>query len=104
MVRIRLFRTGTTKRPMYRIVVIDGRKKRQGRVLQRLGTYDPLGGGGISVDLEGLESWVGRGAQMSDTIRSLLRRHRNAAPAAEAAEASTGEAEAGTAAPAPAGS
>ena len=43
MVKIRLFRTGTRKRPMYRIVAMDHRKQRQGRTLEQLGTYDPRG-------------------------------------------------------------
>jgi small subunit ribosomal protein S16 len=85
MVKIRLFRTGTTKRPMYRVVVVDSRRKRQGRVLQTLGTYDPHGGALVTLDDAALELWVGRGAQVSDTVRTLILKHRKAAPEAGAA-------------------
>ena len=47
MVKVRLYRTGARGKPSYRIVVMDQRKKRQGRVLELLGTYDPRGTGGI---------------------------------------------------------
>lgn len=64
---------------------MDGRRPRQGRVLQRLGTYDPRGGGGVTLDDSALQSWLARGAQMSDTVRTLLLRRRKQAP--ESAEA-----------------
>jgi small subunit ribosomal protein S16 len=81
MVKIRLFRTGATKRPMYRIVAVDGRSKREGRVLELLGTYDPRKGD-VQVKRTAIDTWVGRGAHLSDTVRSLLRK-------IEAADAST---------------
>ena len=84
MVKIRLFRTGTTKRPMYRIVAMDHRKKRQGRTLEQLGTYDPRGGGGIVVREEALKKWLDHGAKPSDTVASLLRRHRRQQTSADA--------------------
>ncbi|MFQ5513680.1 MAG: 30S ribosomal protein S16 [Myxococcota bacterium] len=84
MVRIRLFRTGTTKRPSYRIVVVDGRCQRQGRVLQRLGTYEPRRDGAVTLDPSALEHWLSRGAQMSDTVRSLVRRWRREGVQAQA--------------------
>lgn len=85
MVKIRLFRTGTRKRPMYRIVAMDHRKKRQGRTLEQLGTYDPRGGGAVTLREHSLERWLSRGAQTSDTVASLLRRHRRQAAQVEAA-------------------
>jgi small subunit ribosomal protein S16 len=89
MLRIRLFRTGATKQPSYRIVVMDGRRQRQGRVLERLGTYDPIGGGAITMNEGALDRWVSRGARMSDTVSSLVRKHRKEAGKAteEAVEA-----------------
>ncbi len=48
MVKVRLYRTGARGKPSYRIVVMDQRKKRQGRVLELLGTYDPRGSGGCA--------------------------------------------------------
>jgi small subunit ribosomal protein S16 len=76
MVKIRLFRTGVTKRPSYRIVAIESRRKRQGPFLDILGTYDPRGGGTVHLQEERLESWLTRGAQPSQTVRSLIRRWR----------------------------
>lgn len=89
MVKIRLYRTGANKRPSYRIIAIDSRRKRQGRALDVLGTYDPRGGA-VHLRRDALERWLGQGAQMTETVRSLLRR----APEAEAlAEAEAGDAE-----------
>jgi small subunit ribosomal protein S16 len=79
MVKIRLFRTGTTKRPMYRIVAMDHRRRRQGRTLEQLGTYDPRGGGTVTLREEALDKWLANGAQTSDTVASLLRRRRREA-------------------------
>ena len=73
MVKIRLFRTGTTKRPMYRVVAVDSRKKRQSRVLENLGTYDPRGGGRVLLNGAAYERWIGQGAQASDTVGSLFK-------------------------------
>ncbi len=78
MVRIRLFRTGTTKRPMYRIVAVDQRRQRQGRVLEVLGTYQPRKDGEVAVKLDALDSWLEKGAQMTDTVASLIKRYRKA--------------------------
>lgn len=94
MVKIRLFRIGTTKRPYYRVVAIDSRRARNGRVLETLGTYDPRGGGGVTaIKLDKVQAWVDKGAQLSDTVRSLVKQTRReqaespapaeAAPAAE---------------------
>ncbi len=87
MVRIRLFRTGTRKRPMYRIVAMDHRKKRQGRTLELLGTYDPVRGGVVTLREDALEKWLQRGAQPSDTVASLVRRHRRQPANTEEAQA-----------------
>jgi len=87
MVKIRLFRTGTTKRPMYRIVAIDSRRKRQGRVLQTLGTYQPRADGAVTLDEEALARWLGRGAQLSDTVRALVRKRRREGASEESASA-----------------
>ena len=100
MVKIRLFRTGTTKRPMYRIVAIDSRRKRQGRVLERLGTYQPCSDGAVTLDDAAYEQWIGRGAQVSDTVRSMVQKYRKAATAAAEATATTEPAESAESAPA----
>lgn len=83
MVKIRLYRTGTRKRAMYRIVAIDERRARQGRPLETLGTYDPRkpGQGEVSIKLDAFDRWVEKGAQVSDTVKSLVRRSREQAAA-----------------------
>ena len=77
MVKIRLSRVGTKKRPFYRVVAIDQRKPRDGRPLEYLGTYDP-GPDPEKVELktERLEAWLAQGAQLSPTVRALVRRVR----------------------------
>jgi len=79
MVKVRLYRTGARGKPSYRIVVMDQRKKRQGRVLELLGTYDPRGTGGIQYSETALAKWVERGAQISDTVATLVKRHKRSA-------------------------
>lgn len=75
MVKIRLTRMGSKKRPFYRVTAIDERKQRDGRPLEFLGTYDPgTEPAALNLDLDGIESWVGKGAQLSDTVRSLVNR------------------------------
>jgi len=84
---------------MYRIVAIDSRRQRQGRVLEILGTYQPRADGAVTLDDAALDRWVAQGAQLSDTVRSLVRKHRKQVPAAEA-EVPTDEAPAAESAPA----
>ncbi|MCP4004621.1 MAG: 30S ribosomal protein S16 [bacterium] len=83
MVKVRLYRTGAKKRPSYRIVAIDSRKKRQGRVLELLGTYDPIKDSAVVLRQEALDRWIGKGAQLSDTVASLIRRKKREEAAAE---------------------
>ena len=83
MVKIRLTRQGSKKRPFYRVTAIDERKQRDGRPLEFLGTYDPIPGQEqIKLDIEAIEAWVGKGAQLSDTVKSLVKRARRQAAAA----------------------
>ena len=57
------------------MTAIDERKQRDGRPLEFLGTYDPgIEPAALNLDLDGIESWVGKGAQLSDTVRSLVNR------------------------------
>ncbi len=75
MVKIRLSRFGSKKRPFYRIIAIDERDKREGRPLEYLGTYDPkTDPGTIKVKLDRVEAWVAKGAQLSETVSSLVER------------------------------
>ena len=74
-VRIRLTRSGAKKRPFYRIVAADTRSPRDGRFLERLGTYDPsTDPGTLHLNRPRVEYWLGVGAQPSDTVARLLRR------------------------------
>jgi small subunit ribosomal protein S16 len=85
MVRIRLARAGTKKAPFYRIVVTDGRSPRGGRFLETIGTFDPRSGkgeGALNVKIERLTHWQGLGAQVSDTVASVLKKQARAAAAA----------------------
>jgi len=88
MVKIRLSRAGAKKHPYYHIIAIDERKRRDGRPLARLGTYQPgRSDEPLTIDLAGIDAWVGQGAQLSETVASLVRKGRKAAAAAPAAEA-----------------
>lgn len=75
MLSIRLRRTGTTKRPYYRVVVADSRETRDGRFVEILGHYDPRRDPAIvKIDEERAKYWIGKGARATDTVRSLLKR------------------------------
>jgi small subunit ribosomal protein S16 len=75
MVRIRLRRQGRKKAPTYRIVVADGRAPRDGKFLEILGQYAPRGGEqALQLNVERANHWLDKGAQPSDTVRSLLRK------------------------------
>ena len=74
MLSIRLRRTGATKRPYYRVVVADSRKPRDGRFVEVLGHYDPRQDPVVvKIDAERASYWIGKGAQPSGTVRSLLK-------------------------------
>ncbi len=75
MVRIRLRRVGRKKSPAYRIVVADSQSPRDGKFIEIIGQYAPrMAEGGLKIDEERANYWLGVGAQPSDTVRSLLRR------------------------------
>ena len=74
MLRIRLFRTGSKKKPRYRIVVINRETRRDGRFLENVGHYNPCREPAeIVVNRERVDYWLKCGAQPSDTVRSLLK-------------------------------
>jgi small subunit ribosomal protein S16 len=74
-VRIRLQRVGKKKKPFYRIVAVDSRKKRDGEVIENLGQYQPISGDiQFKVDEAKLIKWLKRGAQPTETIESLLKK------------------------------
>ena len=75
MVAMRLTRIGSKKRPFYRIVVIDKRKARNGRFLEVLGQYNPLANPAqINLNSERAQYWLSKGAEPSETVRSILRK------------------------------
>ena len=75
-VRIRLARGGAKKRPYYRIVAADARSPRDGRFLERLGSYNPLlkseDANRIIINEERVRYWLGQGAQVSDRVARFL--------------------------------
>jgi small subunit ribosomal protein S16 len=86
MVKIRLSRAGAKKRPFYSVIAIDHHKRRDGRPLEYLGTYDPVTTPKrIQLDNEKIEAWVKKGAQLSDTVAALLREQRRRSVATGAA-------------------
>jgi small subunit ribosomal protein S16 len=81
-VHIRLRRTGTTRKPAYRVVVADSRAARDGKFIEVLGHYNPLTNPPtIKIEVEKAQAWIAKGAQPSNTVKNLLARAR-AAPAA----------------------
>ncbi len=82
MVSIRLSRAGAKKRPFYHLVVTDSRNRRDGRYIERIGYFNPVGREheeNLRIDLERANYWIGQGAQPSDRVVSLLKKHRKAA-------------------------
>lgn len=72
-VRIRLKRMGKIHAPFYRIVIVDSRKKRDGRVIEEVGTYNPMPNPSeIHVESDRIQYWLGVGAQPSDAVRRML--------------------------------
>ena len=75
MVKLRLRRMGAKKAPFYRIVVADSRAPRDGRFIEEIGTYDPLKDPAeIKIDTDLAKAWISKGAQPTDTVRSLLKK------------------------------
>jgi small subunit ribosomal protein S16 len=82
-VRIRLKRTGGLNDPQYRVVVTDKRNPRDGRFIEEIGYYKPqVQGENYKLDLERATFWISKGAQPSDTVRSLIKKANKTATAA----------------------
>ncbi len=111
--KIRLARGGAKKRPFYRVVVADSRSPRDGRYIEKLGTFDPLkakdAADRVVLDAEKAKDWLTKGAQPTDRVARLLdaagvfkRETRNnpekAKPKKKAQERAAAAAEAATAA------
>ncbi|MCR5062761.1 MAG: 30S ribosomal protein S16 [Spirochaetales bacterium] len=80
MVKIRLKRFGTKKRPCYRVVVQDSREPRDGACIEEIGTFQPIAkeDAQVSIDLERVKYWIGVGAQPTDIVKKLMNRQRAA--------------------------
>ncbi|SMC64976.1 30S ribosomal protein S16 [Primorskyibacter flagellatus] len=74
--KIRLARGGSKKRPFYRIVVTDTRMPRDGRFIEKLGTYNPLlakdSEERVKMDIDRVKHWLGEGAQVTDRVSRML--------------------------------
>jgi small subunit ribosomal protein S16 len=84
MVSIRLSRAGAKKRPFYHVVVTDSRNRRDGRYIERVGFFNPVGREheeNLRIDVERVDYWIGQGAQPSERVASLLKKVRKAAAA-----------------------
>ncbi len=86
-VKIRLARVGRKNRPYWRIVVLDSRKKRDGAVLDFVGTYDPFRHEILSFNHERLQKWVNEGAQCSPRVLKLIKQSKSSSSASEPAAA-----------------
>ena len=89
MLAIRLRRMGSTKKPFFRVVVVEARTARDTRFVENVGTYNPRAKPAlVELNKERVQHWVSKGAKPSDTVRTLLAKHLTrdlaAKPAAEA--------------------
>jgi len=81
MVSIRLSRAGAKKRPFYHLVVTDSRNRRDGRYIERVGFFNPVGTEkeeNLRIDLDRVDFWLGQGAKPSDRVSTLLKASRKA--------------------------
>ena len=93
-VSIRLRREGARNRPYYKVVVADSRSPRDGKFIEIIGTYDPKKPDHNStLKLDRIDHWISKGAQPSDTVRSLIKKNKKqsaSAPAEVAPSAASG--------------
>ena len=88
MVVIRLRRAGSKKRPFFRVVVTDARAARDSSFVEILGHYNPRSRPAVvNVDRARVDYWLQKGAQPSDSVRTLIARHLTPAPAAGTGDA-----------------
>jgi len=73
MVKIRLQRAGKKKAPFYHIVVADSRSPRDGKIIEQIGTYDPMQEPSVlNLDKEKVAEWIKNGAKPTDTVKRLI--------------------------------
>lgn len=88
MVKIRLVRMGSNKKPFFRVVVADAQRKVNGRYLENVGWFDPkLDKNNLELKLDRVDHWLSKGAQLTDSVAALVRKRRRQAPAAGPAAA-----------------
>jgi len=76
MLSIRLRRAGSTKKPYFRVVVVEARSGRDGSFVENVGTYNPRSKPAqVAIDKGRVEHWLKRGARPSDSVRTLLTKH-----------------------------
>lgn len=78
MVVIRLARGGSKKRPFYNVVAADSRNRRDGRFIERVGFYNPVGGEGqenLRIALDRVAHWTSNGAQLSPAVARLVKEY-----------------------------
>lgn len=74
-VRIRLKRMGAHKKPFYRVVVADSRSPRDGKFIEEIGYYNPLTDpADIKINGDKAKEWISKGAQPTETVKSLLKK------------------------------
>ncbi len=75
MVKIRLKRVGAKKAPFYHIVVADSRTARDGKIIEKIGSYDPMKTPAeVVLDKEKVNTWIKNGAQPTDTVKALIKK------------------------------
>ena len=73
MVKIRLQRVGKKKAPFYHVVVADSRSPRDGKIIEQVGTFDPMTDPAtIKIDTDKVATWIKNGAQPTDTVKALI--------------------------------
>lgn len=75
-VRIRLSRVGRKNRPVFRLVAMDSRVKRDGKFLEHLGTFDPIRHEFSKFNSQGIEKWISVGAQCSDSVKKIIKMYK----------------------------
>ncbi|MDR3358308.1 MAG: 30S ribosomal protein S16 [Desulfovibrio sp.] len=75
-VKLKLTRLGSKKHPFYRVVAANDETRRDGRPLEFLGHYNPmLAPAEVKLDMDKINAWLARGAEPTDTVRSLIKNH-----------------------------
>ena len=76
MVKIRLQRAGKKKAPFYHIVIADSKSPRDGKIIEQIGTYDPMSEPSVlNLDNEKVEKWIKNGAKPTETVKRLIEKN-----------------------------